>query len=1047
MMQSADQLQKLIHDYWFNKLATAPVTAKKGSKRNMVSLDIKIEARSLTDLYNVSNRVNIGEFVFFISTFGILLQKYFTLDCCVINSPDIDPNPSNTRKDHVLFYVNGPHSGKTYKEIISSVTEEVKRVFNHKDYEYDTLKTGFLEKGINERDLLNFGLSYSKVNGTSDYLKDSGLHLHIDKDLDENLHIKVSYDVAVYDPFLINQFANHYSILLKNIKSNLDVVFDDLILMSDEEEMVIKNKFNNYNADDFNYTNIIDSFTKHVKNNPNAIAIRVGETAYTYQQLDEKSSQLAAYLVNDQLVKHNQLIGIITGKTEWTIISILGILKSGGAFVPIEPSQPVERIQYIVNDAEINVLLLESELMFDYNWFTGNMVVTDIQTDTFNFNDFVPHKKLHPKDLAYVIYTSGTTGSPKGVLVSCGSVVNYAEWLIESYSITSKDSSVILASLAYDLGYTSIWGTLLAGATLHMIAFDYGSEPDLVLRYIADHKITFIKATPSLFYILCHVPLFKNIQNELTLKLILLGGEFIRKDDVELFLNYCPQTKFVNHYGPTECTIGCIANNITGDNTTDLRSDLPVIGKPIKNCEVFILGDNNALTPIGLEGEICVGGETLALGYLNNAELTSLKFIPHPFHNSKKLYRTGDYGQWTGDGSIILHGRKDNQIKIRGHRVELGEIEYRLLQYEFITDAIVVANTTINGDKRIIGYYKALQLIDEKLLRAYMTTYLSVHMIPECFIEVAHIPLTANGKTDFKKLPSPDTLLENVKSGLINPRNEAEDIIMKAWQEVLLKKNISINDNFFDIGGNSLYLIRVSLILSQSFPEVTIVDLFNYTTIEKLAQFITEKNEGIPIVIAESEVSFPEKYFADFESNEGTADLRFQIKGYLLQELKNVAYSEGIGITDLLKAMFAYTIYELSGQENVNIQCLSGKMNEVYLQDISLNFTYLQDPSALFAAFTGKSADNSKIAYEQVKNVHYTKQLPGAVIPMVYIKDLLNAKELPSGLFDLIMEIDDSDSNSLNCVFEYTLQLNPSLMKDFVTDYVNNLSLLLRVEK
>ncbi|CAN5481691.1 hypothetical protein BH09BAC6_BH09BAC6_06480 [soil metagenome] len=1051
-MHSDKLLQKLIDDYWFNKFLLAEKFQQKNTVKKIESVNTVIETQQLADLSVITKNAEVGEFIILLAAYGVLLQKYFSLQACLVCSPDIQLDQNRTKKDKVLFYAHSVAVGDTIKEVIQNVKTELERVNNHKSYDYLLLKESFDSTGINEEDLLKFAFSYSRVNNVSKFTDEAGFQLFIDRDMQNNILLNINYDSSQYDPTIVSQFAEHFVKLIANIKANLDVPFNQLVLLSDEESHTIKHKFNSHKVSESPYLSIIDLFKNQVVKSPGSIALKAGNNQYTYKELDEKTDQLSAYLVNVHQIKADELIGLIASKTEWMIIGILCILKSGGAFVPVEPSQPTERTQHMLNDAGINVLLLESENMFDFGWFKGSLVVTDIETDGLSYNEFPVNAKPSAENLAYVIYTSGTTGKPKGVMINCGSVVNYASWVIENFHIGANDSSLVLASLAFDLAYTSVWSTLLCGGALHLAQLDYGSAPDQLLQYMAENKISFIKTTPSLFYMLTHVPFFNKMQTSLSLRLIVLGGEFIRKEDIDLYKSLYPETQFVNHYGPTESTVGCIANNITDGKITDPYSNLPIIGKPIKNCEILIMNENMTLTPIGLEGEICVGGDGLARGYLNNADLTAVKFVDHPYRTGEKLYRTGDYGKWTNDGFIIIHGRKDNQVKIRGHRVELGEIERQLLQFNLIENAVVIARPNNSGDKRIIAYYKASQLIDESALREFIAANLPAHMVPEYFIGIKEIPITANGKTAYEKLPSPDQVSAQIGADYIYPRNEAEDLILKVWREVLDKKVISMSDNFFDVGGNSLYLIKISSILAETFPDLTIVDLFNYTTIEKLASFIAEKEDNTSILISGSTVSLPNEYFVGFEDGyeeSEKSDLQFQFRDELLTELKNTALAEGVEIYDLLISMFTYAIFEISGQKDITIQTIAGSKNTVFLQPVSIDFDTIDDPSALFRMFVetnGSLHATDKVEFEKIKNIRFKDRSAGTIVPLVFRKESISGAEIPPRIFDLILEIDDTNPAHINCVLEYNTQLQPSLMEDFADTYINNLSILLRVE-
>jgi amino acid adenylation domain-containing protein len=1052
-MQSDKLLQKLINDYWYEKLANAAQPARRASAYNCAAVNTTVEADLLLDFSAITRQDRTGEYIFILSVYGILLHKYFGLDNFLAASPGFVFGKDAAKDNQPLFFNITAAADSTVKQVIGNTRDELEKVINYKNYDYGELRKDFAARAISEDDILQFSCSYPGLDGDNAcQLNQAAFALSISKNSSNDLFAELRYNTANYDPLIAAQFLKHFRFLLTNIRSLLDTPLCQLKLVTGDDLHTIINEFNQPMAVPEHFRGITGIFEERVKQFPGHTAIKSGAVTYTYSQLNEKANQLAAYLVTEHKVKKDQLIGLVTGKTEWSIISILGILKAGAAFVPVEPAQPEERIRHIVSDAGIEVLLLESELMFDYGWFTGQLVVTDIQTDGFSYTDVQLPSGDDEGQLAYVIYTSGTTGKPKGVMINCSSVVNYANWVIEAFGVTEKDSSVVLASLAFDLGYTSVWGTLLAGGALHLVSYDYGTAPDKVLLYLAENNISFIKTTPSLFYMLTHVPAFKQNNAVLSLRLILLGGELIRKDDIELYETYYPGVQFVNHYGPTESTVGCIANLLTGNNITDPFTGAPIIGKPVKNCQAFIMEENGTLTPLGLEGEICIGGAGLARGYLNNTDLTAQKFIPHPFQEGQRLYKTGDFGRWTQDGHIIIHGRKDDQVKIRGHRIELGEIENQLLQHPFVEEAKVITTAAANSDKKIVAYYKtSAGTVNESDLRAFMAERVPQYMIPEYFTGIDRIPLTANGKIDLKKLPPPDLHSSGVKENHIPPRNEVEKLIVQVWQEVLGKTSLSMNDNFFDVGGNSLYLIKVSTMLSESFPDLTIVDLFNYTTIDKLSAFIAQKEDNTAIEVQGSSFTLQPQYFADEYDAEGEekTDLRFQIKDYLLEELQQVAMQEEMPVTDLLTAIFAYSLYEIADGDMICIQNTAQVNGEVLLQPFHIDFSAIEGMHELFRTVREKktaAVELQGIELSRSGNIQFTDKAVHSVVPLIYSRKLLQGKTVNTRVFDMILEIDDTNEQVLHCVFEYKLCFNPAMMESFIESFTDNLTFLVKSE-
>ncbi|GGE47107.1 HAD superfamily phosphatase (TIGR01681 family)/FkbH-like protein/amino acid adenylation domain-containing protein [Pedobacter psychrotolerans] len=580
-----------------------------------------------------------------------------------------------------------------------------------------------------------------------------------------------------------------------------------------------------------------EMFDKAAARYPEAIAVVAGDKRISYAELSNKANRLTDYLIKEKSIRPGDRIGLLCEENEHMIVGMLGIIKAGAAFVPIDPRSPVSRTLFILEDSSAKVLLSHSSL--------GNMLDDKIDTVwidelILNENQVAAHFPVRKTDaVVYVIYTSGTTGKPKSVLISDQSLVNYVSWLRAYFEVTEKDSAVLLSSYAFDLGYTSVWGMLLGGGCLHLIPDNLIRNPGVMVQYIADEKITFLKTTPSLFQLLVSAT-NADLFTDSALRLVIMGGEPIRVPDLKKMISIKPSVQLANHYGPTETTIGTIAILID-NNKIDSYATHPVIGYPIANSFVSILDEHGHYAVPGVAGELCISGAGLASGYLNNDELTREKFTDHPRKPGSIMYKTGDQACWTLSGTIVFKGRKDDQVKIRGYRIELNEVRNALLRYEDINRVAVIAIENDVFGKELAAYYESNVPVSPKQLRDFLNEFLPDAFIPSYFVPMKSLPITANGKIDVKSLPAVDAGNE---TAYVLPSNRIEEEMITLWEAVLGKTRIGITDNFFDLGGHSLKAIQLTSHIHKHFNvKLDIGKIFAYPTVNLLAKLIPGATE------------------------------------------------------------------------------------------------------------------------------------------------------------------------------------------------------------
>jgi amino acid adenylation domain-containing protein len=430
-------------------------------------------------------------------------------------------------------------------------------------------------------------------------------------------------------------------------------------------------------------------------------------------------------------------------------------------------------------------------------------------------------------NLAYVIYTSGSTGTPKGVMIEHRSLVNYLKWAQSAYSNGSSILNFgLFTSLSFDLTVTSIYLPLISGGTLNI--FNSTADVSTILNEYFENGIDCIKLTPA------HINLLGQLGLGITkTQVAIVGGDKLDNTHVSILRALNPAIRIYNEYGPTESTVGCTIKEI------GFKKETILIGKPIANSRVYIVNETEQLLPKGLIGELCIGGDGLARGYLNQEALTKEKFIASPFKAGERLYKTGDLGRWLPDGNIEFIGRKDDQVKIRGYRIELGEIEHAFLNHAAINEAVVLARENEPGEKELAAYITSGIEQDINSLRAYLKERLPAYMIPAHIVQLEAMPITANGKIDKKSLPDPAVDGSTSVGAYVAPRNETEQKLVKIWEEVLQRENIGVKDDFFALGGHSLKALKVIFRVNEEFKTgVKVSNLFNTSSIEDFAILI-----------------------------------------------------------------------------------------------------------------------------------------------------------------------------------------------------------------
>ncbi|MBN3924182.1 non-ribosomal peptide synthetase [Nostoc sp. NMS4] len=815
---------------------------------------------SLTQaLEALSYQEGVTLFMTMLAAFQTLLYRYTQQEDIAVGSPIANRNRSEL-EGLIGFFVNTlvlrtDFSAKaTFRELLNRVREITLEAYSHQDLPFEKL----VEELHPERDLSYhpfFQVVFSLQNTPIETLELSGLTLslfefdsktakldlefHLWQDL-ESLKGQMVYSTDLFDDKTITRMLGHFQTLLESIVVNPEQRISDLSLLTVQERQELLIDWNDTKRDYPENKCFHQFFEAQVEKTPDAIALVFDNEQLSYKELNIRSNQLAHYLKKLGVVP-DVLVGICVERSPEAIVALLGILKAGGAYLPVDPSLPQERLKFILEDAQVSILLTHCSLAPLKKGDWGDLLsIVYIDED---WATITQHSQENPTscvtfdNLAYVIYTSGSTGKPKGVLLQHRGLSNLSASQIEIFNLQPSNRILQFASLSFDASIFEIVMALQTGATLYLANKESLLPGQPLLQLLREKAITHVTLPPAVLAVL-------PTESLPALQTIICAGEYCTDDIVRRWWN--SQRRFFNAYGLTEATVWSTVAEIS------TMSEKPPIGRPIANTQIYILDKYLQGLPIGISGELYIAGEGLAQGYLNRPELTIEKFIPNPFSDKKgaRLYKTGDLARYRTDGNIEFLGRIDNQVKIRGFRIELSEIETVLSQHQSVQKAVVIVKENVSGDKYLVAYI--VPNIETQnftsLLRKFLKEKLPEYMIPKAFVVLDPLPLTASGKVDRLAL----TELDSPASGLIDktfiaPRTPTESTLAKIWAEVLNIERVGIYDNFFDLGGDSLLTVRLMKQIHKHFErELPLSSLFLNPTIESLSTALSSKADSLP---------------------------------------------------------------------------------------------------------------------------------------------------------------------------------------------------------
>ncbi|QSQ26379.1 non-ribosomal peptide synthase/polyketide synthase [Pyxidicoccus parkwayensis] len=870
-------------DYWRNQLRDAPRTLELPTDKPRPAVQsfrgARLEFLWPHELWEAIKALAQREGA---TPFMVLLAAFQTVLARHAGQEDVSVGTAIANRTHaeteglIGFFVNTLvlrarlHGNPTFRELLAQVREATLGAYAHQEVPFEKL----VEELKPERDLSRsplFQVMFVLQNTPASSVALTGLRMEVAEagegttsKFDLTLGMSESalglaggleFNVDLFEPATMERLLGHLRMLMEGAVAHPEQPVFSLPLLSEAERNQLLVQFNDTAADYPRQMCLHELFERQADLHPDAIAVVDGPRQLTYAQLEAQANRLA-HRLRALGVGPEAVVGLYLERSAELVISLLATLKAGGAYLPLDTAYPAEHLAFMLQDSRVRVLLTRPALA-DSLPSQGEarlLLQPDLLRDEPSHR---PAPLACASNLAYVLYTSGSTGRPKGVCIPHRGVLNYLSWCLDAYRVRDGGGSPVHSSFSFDLTVTSLLAPLAAGRGAVLVP-EEGAVHGLGEMLLNGSDYSLVKLTPSHLKLLTHQLPPPQLAGRT--HAFVIGGEALFAEELEVWRQHAPATRLINEYGPTETVVGCCTYEVTA---ADARVGPVLIGRPIANTQLYVLDAHGQPVPLGVPGELYIGGEGVGRGYLGRPELTAERFIPHPFSSTpgERLYRTGDLVRWRAHGQLEYLGRLDSQVKVHGFRIELGEIESVLATHPAIREVVALAREDVAGDKRLVGYVTPRQgaTLEAAQLREYAKGRLPEYMVPSAFVVLEALPLTPNGKVDRKALPAPDFTATR-REGFVAPRTGAEEMLARLFADVLGLKQVGVHDSFFELGGHSLLATQLVSRVRQAFGrELPLASVFRSPSVAQLAQQLqtASHTQAPPITRASREQPLP----------------------------------------------------------------------------------------------------------------------------------------------------------------------------------------------
>ncbi|PGT57967.1 hypothetical protein COD86_25375 [Bacillus cereus] len=897
-----------------------------------------LDKKMVKELRKLAKENNTTMYTLLLAAFQVLLYRYSGQTDIIVGTP-VAGRSERITEDLIGMFVNtvairkdlsgNPH----FNELLEQVRELTLEAFTHQNYPFDKL-VAELNPSRDESRPPIFSVLFSMLkhdikaeegfcNNVVEAVQPQSMFSKFDitlmaSEFKNGISLYLEYCTDLFKDSTIHYMMDNFMHLLNSIVKKPDTRIAELEILSVKEKQKLLS-FNEKKAFFPQDKTIHSLLSIQAKENSQKIAISYKNQALTYGELEKQSNALAHYL-RKLGVGTETHVAIMCKRSPQLVIAILGILKAGGTYVPIDPSYPQERINYLLKASEAPIVITQQSLINTVGRFKGRcLIIEQLNKELENQSTAPLLEYSSPEHLAYIIFTSGSTGFPKGVQVQHRGLVNYLTQSVNLYKSGKEGSFPLYSSISFDLTVTSLFLPLITGNTIFIQPAELEGVA-LLTQMASVHDFESAKFTPAHLELLIQEAKINGAGMK-SLRHVIVGGEALSPELVKSWFSYYPNTIIYNEYGPTEAVVGCTVQRITPEMQFDRK--ITPIGRPINNMKIYLLDDQKQLVPIGVKGEIYIGGPGVARGYLNDDDLTKRGFIKNSVIPGETLYKTGDIARYLEDGTLEYLGRSDNQVKIRGFRIELEEIKSILLKHNAVRDCVIVVDTDSSGDKRLLAYIVTETTVSKNEVFEFLENHLPEYMIPAHLIPVSSLPLTDNGKVDKNALPSlnsAEVMTDGTqKSEGIMREDDLQNWIAELWKEALEINEIGIHDDFFKLGGHSLKILPIIVKIKPKFPNVQVQDFFTYRNVEDLTDFLFKQLKTL------NAEHLDEKNRNELDKTNVSSKARCKntVEDEIASsELNTRIDTNGVLLTGGTGFLGAHVLYELLEQTRAHIYCL-----------------------------------------------------------------------------------------------------------------------------